>query len=89
MQEEDGTCAAMLRVFEFQSGMDQEEANRYRYIFDMGESFPLLQNSEIELTLLAILPDGNGWSGRFHRLLMSNSAILKSTVSMRQTNAGR
>lgn len=24
--------------------------------------------------------DGNGWSGRFHRLLMSNSAVLKSTV---------
>ena len=24
--------------------------------------------------------DGNGWSGRFHRLMMSNSAILKSTM---------
>lgn len=24
--------------------------------------------------------DGNAWSGRFHRLLSSNSAILKSTI---------
>lgn len=24
--------------------------------------------------------DGNGWSGRFHRLLSSNSAVLKSTI---------
>jgi hypothetical protein len=24
--------------------------------------------------------DGNAWSGRFHRLLQSNSAVLKSTI---------
>lgn len=24
--------------------------------------------------------DGNGWSGRFHRLMLSNSAVLKATI---------
>lgn len=36
-QEFDGTCAAMSRVFDFKPGMGQEEANKYRYIFDMGK----------------------------------------------------
>jgi hypothetical protein len=35
-QPEDGTCNAMKRAFRFEKGMDQEEANQYRYIFDMG-----------------------------------------------------
>lgn len=30
----------MARVFDFKRGMDQEEANQYRYIFDMGKYLP-------------------------------------------------
>lgn len=56
----DGTCESMLRQLPFtDKHMGGEEANSYKYIFDV---------------------DGNGWSGRFHRLMSSKSAILKSTA---------
>ena len=35
--EIDGTCEALSRVFKWHGNMDQEEANNYKYIFDMGE----------------------------------------------------
>lgn len=54
----DGTCESMKRHLPFaEKGMRQEEANTYKYIFDV---------------------DGNGWSGRFHRLMSSKAAVLKS-----------
>lgn len=34
--EGDGTCDALLRVFEWKGNQGQEEANHYKYIFDMG-----------------------------------------------------
>jgi hypothetical protein len=40
LQEGDGTCNALRRVFDFKRGMGQEEANQYKYIFDMGEQDP-------------------------------------------------
>jgi hypothetical protein len=36
-QSKDGTCDAMMRAFSFKKGMEQKEANQYRYIFDMGK----------------------------------------------------
>ena len=55
----DGTCDAVARHLPFtDKQMKQEEANRYKYVFDV---------------------DGNGWSGRFHRLMSSKAAVLKST----------
>lgn len=54
----DGTCESMKRHLPFaKKGMRQEEANTFKYIFDV---------------------DGNGWSGRFHRLMSSKAAVLKS-----------
>lgn len=36
-QEGDGSCAVLRKVFDFKSGMGQEEANQYKYVFDVGE----------------------------------------------------
>jgi len=36
--------------------------------------------SELMLISDALDVDGNGWSSRFHRLLMSGSVVLKSTI---------
>lgn len=36
-QEGDGSCAVLRKVFDFKSGMGQEEANEYKYVFDVGE----------------------------------------------------
>lgn len=56
--DHDGTCESMKRHLPFaKKGMRQEEANTFKYIFDV---------------------DGNGWSGRFHRLMSSKAAVLKS-----------
>ena len=35
--ESDGTCEALSRMFDWHGNMGQEEANSYKYIFDMGE----------------------------------------------------
>lgn len=64
--KKDGTCDALARHLPLtQEYMSTEEANMYKYIFDV---------------------DGNGWSGRFHRLLRSKSAILKSTATVEWWN---
>ena len=39
--EGDGTCDALSRIFKWHSGMGQEEANNYKYIFDMGNDFSI------------------------------------------------
>ncbi|SCV72205.1 BQ2448_4899 [Microbotryum intermedium] len=57
--EEDGSCEAVRKLFDFQRGFGWNEANEYKYQLDL---------------------DGNAWSGRFHRLLSANQAILKSTI---------
>lgn len=78
LQEKDGTCAAMYSTFNFTERMGPAEQNQHKYIFDMGMSEPLV-GPILETNL--VTPDGNGWSGRFHQLMTTNSAILKSTVS--------
>jgi hypothetical protein len=77
-QEKDGTCAAMYSTFNFTERMGPAEQNQHKYIFDMGMSESLF-GPILETNLTT--PDGNGWSGRFHQLMTTNSAILKSTVS--------
>ncbi|GAA6014641.1 hypothetical protein JCM11491_000179 [Sporobolomyces phaffii] len=57
--EEDGSCGAVRKLFDFQKTFGWNEANEYKYMLDL---------------------DGNAWSGRFHRLLSTNSAVLKSTI---------
>lgn len=57
--EEDGSCDAVRKLFDFQRTFGWNEANEYKYMLDL---------------------DGNAWSGRFHRLLSTNSAVLKSTI---------
>ena len=37
--EHDGTCEALSRVFDWHGQMGQEEANNYKYVFDMGKYF--------------------------------------------------
>ncbi|GAA5940397.1 hypothetical protein JCM3775_005079 [Rhodotorula graminis] len=56
---DDGSCAAVKKLFDFQRTFGWNEANDYKYLLDL---------------------DGNAWSGRFHRLLSSNSAVIKSTI---------
>ncbi|BGP40375.1 hypothetical protein JCM10449v2_004337 [Rhodotorula kratochvilovae] len=56
---DDGSCAAVRKLFDFQRTFGWNEANEYKYLLDL---------------------DGNAWSGRFHRLLSSNSVVLKSTI---------
>ncbi|BGP24738.1 glycosyltransferase family 90 protein [Rhodotorula toruloides] len=57
--EEDGSCDAVRKLFDFQRAFGWNEANEYKYMLDL---------------------DGNAWSGRFHRLLSTNSVVLKSTI---------
>jgi hypothetical protein len=58
-EQNDGSCDAVARHLPFtEKGMNQDQANQYKYVFDV---------------------DGNGWSGRFHRLMSSKQAVLKST----------
>lgn len=58
--------------------MGTAEQNRHKYIFDMGKSNGRAVHAYTQEAF--VVADGNGWSGRFHRLMAGNSAILKSTV---------
>ena len=35
----------MRKVFDFKSGMGQEEANEYKYVFDVGECLATLKSA--------------------------------------------
>lgn len=66
----------MLSTFNFTDRMGPAQQFQHKYIFDMGET----STEQHDRFTHALRVDGNGWSGRFHQLLSSNSAILKSTV---------
>ena len=44
-QEGDGSCDVLRKVFDFKSGMGQEEANEYKYVFDVGECLATLKSA--------------------------------------------
>jgi len=46
-------------------------------VFDFKGNMDLEENNNYKYIFDV---DGNGWSGRFHRLMLSNSAVLKSTI---------
>ena len=71
----------MRALFNFSSYMGEAEQNQHKYIFDMGKpARTYLLSFIVVLTATSVCTDGNGWSGRFHRLQSTNSAVLKSTV---------
>lgn len=58
---------------------DEEDGSceAVRQLFDFQRQFGWNEANEYKFLLDL---DGNAWSGRFHRLLSSNSAVLKSTI---------
>ena len=56
---------------------DPETCEKMRRVIDFAPTMGLEEQNQYRY-LMDI--DGNGWSGRFHRLLSTNSVVLKSTV---------
>ncbi|GAA6028212.1 hypothetical protein JCM8097_006919 [Rhodosporidiobolus ruineniae] len=78
------TLALMNRYVDFaftgkegQCSEDDGSCEAVRQMFDFQRSFGWNEANEYKYMLDL---DGNAWSGRFHRLLSSNSAVLKSTI---------
>lgn len=78
------TAALMSRYIDFaftghegQCSKDDGSCDIIKDLIDFQPAFGWNQANEYKYALDI---DGNAWSGRFHRLLSSNSAILKSTI---------
>ncbi|GAA5892056.1 hypothetical protein JCM5296_004041 [Sporobolomyces johnsonii] len=78
------TMALMNRYVDFaftgkEGQCDEEDGScdAVRQLFDFQRTFGWNEANEYKYLLDL---DGNAWSGRFHRLLSSNSVVLKSTV---------
>ena len=81
-EESDGTCAAVKQTYRFDKPMGAATANQYRYVMDVdgnGARIGLPQTSLGFRLVESLLRPRTGWSGRFHRLMSSRSAVLKST----------
>lgn len=80
---EDGSCAAIKNELPFREVKTFSEENHYRYILDIDGNVRRpacpLELWSCRLTPLSLAPS-QAWSARFHRLLQTNSLILKSTV---------
>ncbi|BGO91104.1 hypothetical protein NBRC10512_005802 [Rhodotorula toruloides] len=59
-----------------QCGTEQECASLERE-FEFDGFMPVEEQNQYKYVIDV---DGNGWSGRFHRLMVSNSLVLKSTI---------
>lgn len=62
---------------EGQCDVDDGSCDAVRKLFDFQRTFGWNEANEFKYLLDL---DGNAWSGRFHRLLSSNSAVIKSTI---------
>ena len=62
---------------EGQCSVEDGSCDAVRKLFDFQPTFGWNEANEYKYMLDL---DGNAWSGRFHRLLSTNSAVLKSTI---------
>lgn len=65
----------MTEEIHFKPGVGPEEAAKYKCKSTPGRVFEAMANGIDQLDV-----DGNGWSSRFHRLLMSGSVVVKATI---------
>lgn len=68
-------CRILKEDYQWRERQGHREAGNYKYVIDVsGLTFvPQINIDDIKV-------DGNGWSGRFKRLMTSNSLIFKSTI---------
>jgi hypothetical protein len=73
---ESDMCEILEEDYQWRERQSNREAGNYKYVIDVsGLSF-----CPSEMNIDDIKVDGNGWSGRFKRLMTSNSLIFKSTI---------
>lgn len=76
-------CDLLADFFPWRGRQSIKEAGSYKYVFDVSLAFrlPFISEEKSQLVVCLILQvDGNGWSGRFKRLITSNALIFKSTI---------
>jgi len=72
-------CDELNRLYDWRKPQTIKEAGNYKYVLDVSPSLSQSQHS-VECMPTTSQVDGNGWSGRFKRLMTSNSLIFKSTI---------
>ena len=71
VQCDEETCKLMREIIDFAPTMGLEQSYEYKYMIDVdGSAF----EASIRLT------HADGWSGRFHRLMSTKAAVLKTTI---------
>lgn len=68
--KQDGTCEEIAKEIHFKDKVKPEEAMKYKC--ELARAITL--NADV------MDVDGNGWSSRFHRLMLSGSVVVKSTI---------
>ena len=68
-------CEVLKEEYQWRERQSDKEAGNYKYIIDVSGLF-----CPFQINIDDIKVDGNGWSGRFKRLMTSNSLIFKSTI---------
>ncbi|SCV72127.1 BQ2448_4821 [Microbotryum intermedium] len=66
-------CADFAKEFTWSDFMGQDEQNEYKYVIDV-------DGNGVSRQWVVLFQDSLGWSGRFHRLLSTNSLVFKSTI---------
>ena len=68
-------CRILKEDYQWRERQGHREAGNYKYVIDVSglSLVPQINIDDIKV-------DGNGWSGRFKRLMTSNSLIFKSTI---------
>jgi len=77
--EEDGTCDEMAREILFKDRVASQDAAKYKCSSGLHMT-AYNCNGTLTLCVDMLDVDGNGWSSRFHRLLISGSMVIKSTI---------
>jgi hypothetical protein len=73
-------CGQLEKMYDWRRSQTLQEAGRYKYVFDVSQSIRAKSRHSIKCMPTPFQVDGNGWSGRFKRLITSNSLVFKSTI---------
>ena len=69
-------CDVVKARYPWRERQSIAEAGKHKYVIDVSHLFSFSHH----LLMMLSKVDGNGWSGRFKRLITSNSLVFKSTL---------
>jgi len=75
----DKLCDVLEEIYPWRRRQTLKEAGRYKYVMDVRAALDTSKKRFPDV-LMSLQVDGNGWSGRFKKLITSNAMVFKSTI---------